>query len=369
MQKKQNTTGLIWFRNNLRIADNVSLQKAINQNKKVIAVISTDWHIKPSNKDSILDLVDQKIKLSKRVQCDNLICLGDVFHSREAQRLDVLSTFEECLDKINENEMTLNVIAGNHDKTDYESEKSFLSSFKHHPGIVLYNSLITGKCFKTNIVLYFLQFYSENLWIEKFNKIETDKKFKNVLFTHVAFEGSINNDGSKVTSPIKPSLFNHFDLVISGHYHNHQKVTDNIIHCPSIQQNNYGEDQFKGFMLLYEDLNWEIVPSSFKRYEKIQINLETISKQEINDITEQFSNSKDNVRFEFLGSESKVKALKKQRFVDVGIEVKTKYKEVEDNLEYNEEVTEYNKESLKEEFKIFCKKENKDYKQGKKYLV
>ena len=42
MQEKQNTTGLIWFRNNLRTTDNVSLQKAINQNKKVIAIYFFD---------------------------------------------------------------------------------------------------------------------------------------------------------------------------------------------------------------------------------------------------------------------------------------------------------------------------------------
>ena len=38
MQKKQNTTGLIWFRNNLRVNDNVSLKKAIENHKRVIAV-------------------------------------------------------------------------------------------------------------------------------------------------------------------------------------------------------------------------------------------------------------------------------------------------------------------------------------------
>ncbi|MBU3012819.1 DASH family cryptochrome [Polaribacter vadi] len=42
MQKKQNTTGLIWFRNNLRTTDNVSLQKTFNHHKKVIAVYFFD---------------------------------------------------------------------------------------------------------------------------------------------------------------------------------------------------------------------------------------------------------------------------------------------------------------------------------------
>jgi deoxyribodipyrimidine photo-lyase len=42
MQKKQNTTGLIWFRNNLRIHDNISLQKATENHAKVIAVYFFD---------------------------------------------------------------------------------------------------------------------------------------------------------------------------------------------------------------------------------------------------------------------------------------------------------------------------------------
>lgn len=42
MQKKQNTTGLIWFRNNLRTQDNKSIQKAIKNHNRVIAVYFFD---------------------------------------------------------------------------------------------------------------------------------------------------------------------------------------------------------------------------------------------------------------------------------------------------------------------------------------
>ena len=42
MQEKQNNTGLIWFRNNLRTQDNASLKKAIDTHKKVIAVYFFD---------------------------------------------------------------------------------------------------------------------------------------------------------------------------------------------------------------------------------------------------------------------------------------------------------------------------------------
>ncbi len=42
MQKKQNTTGLIWFRNNLRTKDNISILKAVENHEKVIAVYFFD---------------------------------------------------------------------------------------------------------------------------------------------------------------------------------------------------------------------------------------------------------------------------------------------------------------------------------------
>lgn len=42
MQKKQENTGLIWFRNNLRVNDNASLEKARNNHSKIIAIYFFD---------------------------------------------------------------------------------------------------------------------------------------------------------------------------------------------------------------------------------------------------------------------------------------------------------------------------------------
>ena len=42
MQEKQKETGLIWFRNNLRVNDNISLKKAIENHTKIIAVYFFD---------------------------------------------------------------------------------------------------------------------------------------------------------------------------------------------------------------------------------------------------------------------------------------------------------------------------------------
>ena len=45
MQQKQTSTGLVWFQNNLRIHDNISLAKACENHEKVIGVFIFDKHI------------------------------------------------------------------------------------------------------------------------------------------------------------------------------------------------------------------------------------------------------------------------------------------------------------------------------------
>ena len=42
MQKKQNKTALVWFRNDLRVHDNVVLQAAIENSQNVIALYCFD---------------------------------------------------------------------------------------------------------------------------------------------------------------------------------------------------------------------------------------------------------------------------------------------------------------------------------------
>ncbi|WP_299061987.1 DASH family cryptochrome [uncultured Polaribacter sp.] len=42
MQQQQKNTGLVWFRNNLRVNDNISLKKAVENHKKVIAIYFFD---------------------------------------------------------------------------------------------------------------------------------------------------------------------------------------------------------------------------------------------------------------------------------------------------------------------------------------
>lgn len=335
--------------------------------KKPIAVISTDWHIKKDNIESITALIKEKCDLAEKLGVKYLICLGDVFESRISQREDVLNAFKHILDIIKSRQLRLFLIPGNHDKTDYDAESSFLLPYSSHNGIQLIS--VESGINVGDIDLFFLPFFSENIWLNKFEDIKLSNR-KSILFTHIAVTGSVNNDGTHVSSSISPKLFDKFEKVFSGHYHDQQKIGKNFYHLPSIQQNNYGENNQKGFTVLYDDCSHELVKSTFKEFVKVKVDLDNCSQDDLNVLKQKWGRSNNNIRFEFSGSEDMLKSLKKDDFISIGIDIKTKSKEIINDIEYVEtaEIVEHNKDTILEAFKNFCEKENYNYEQGVGYL-
>lgn len=336
----------------------------------VVSIISTDWHLQQSNMTTVIDLVLQQIDLAKRYNCDNLICLGDVFDSRVSQREEVLNAFNTILDKIMTEGLTLHCIPGNHDKTNYKSNSSFLNPFKYHPALQLYDKpciKMIGNCYCT-----FIPFYDTEPWMYEYENVikslPTSVGKKQVLFSHIALNGSVNNDGSKVVSSVTPNkLLKTFDKVYLGHYHNVQALTPDVIHVPSIQQNNFGEDPEKGFFLLFDDGDFEFVKSNFKEYYAIKIDADETPKAElmklISDVPENAY-----VKVEVLGSESKLKSLSEDLFSERGIILKKRRKDLEDNIRPEKMSFDLSKSNVKDLFKQFCEEKGYDFEKGFIYL-
>ena len=346
-------------------------------NKQALAVFSTDLHLKTQNIDQIIDLVTQQCELAKSTGAKYLICLGDVFDSRIAQREDILTAFGKILDIIKSYDLKMWLIPGNHDKTDYVSSNSFLSPFSTHPCLTLVHLSGSIPFLDSKIRLGFIPFFKEEVWLQQFEEYcdylgleDLDPEIKIILCTHIAVTGSQNNDGKPASSILSTKLFKPFFKVFSGHYHDQQKIGSNFYHLPSIQQNNFGENTDKGFTILYSDGSHELVKSKFREYHKVEIDLDNITGSELNVLRQQYSEVKDNIRFEFKGSEKVLKSLRKEDFTSLGIDVKTKVKEIESDIEYADstEVIEHTKESIREEFEKFCKQESLNWEEGLKFL-
>ena len=331
----------------------------------MVTIISNDWHIKPSNVDEIIDLTKQKIQLAKKHSIKKVFILGDIFQSRQSQPLSVLKCFEQVLDLFDKGNVEVIVTPGNHDKTNYESYHSFLDSFSWHPALLLMNGHDSIQIDDINFIC--IPFFSNDIWLkelEESRKLINNQIKYNILLSHIAFNGSVNNDGSKVENKIKPELVKDFDAVFLGHYHNYHKVSKEIYHLPCLQQNNFGEDSNKGFTLIKEDGSFEIVKSKFKEFLTVEVDANTLTKKEISKMIKSTDPKENYVRIKVKGSEDKVKSLKLDEFKVLGYDIKTEHEDILTSIKEVElgKIIEFNESLIIEEFKMFCQEEGFDEK-------
>lgn len=231
--------------------------------------------------------------------------MGDLFDNRKAQKLSVLSSMKKILKNC-----PMMIIPGNHDKYDQSDRSSYIDMYDN-----VANVIDDGHFVEVNggkILLCFMPFFTNDVYIEKLEKLKqniNDSYKKVFLFTHIAINGVRNNDGSLVDNGIKLSMFTEFDHVFVGHYHNKSKVGKNITYIGSAFQSNYGEDNNKGFTLLYEDGSTTFIKSKFPEYVVYKLDVDEIEPHDLpkvcDDLIEKRTGMDDgNVRVLFVGKET-----------------------------------------------------------------
>lgn len=312
-------------------------------------LICMDTHIKDSNVDLIEILFDQIIEVCKKNNIKTILHGGDIFNSRTAQSLNVLRCFNNILNKLQDNGLNLWAIPGNHDKANLEDTFSFLNVFGSHSSFQLLEREHSVEELSDRMIFHFLPYFKENgSYLERLSNIKVDSKKKNVLITHIAVSGVKNNDGSVVNNNVKSELFKQFDKVYVAHYHNKQKVSDNIEYLGSLYPANYGEDNQKGIHIVDEDMNLEFIKLDFPEYYHYKF-----KTSDIKDIRRKLKeiDQKHNIRFTIKGNEEEIENFNKKIFDDYLIEVRYE-KEYSDK---NVELKKYKIEDIYSSFEEFCK--------------
>ena len=272
-------------------------KKVIKQDKTPIAVVLTDTHLKKGNEELVIDIFKQAISLCEKLGVNKLLHGGDFFTSRNAQPLEVLTTADKIFRMLQEAQLFVDIIPGNHDKTDLSSSASYLDIFRELVSVYpVYSSLVID-----DVCIHLLPYFKENTtYGAELSKIKVDKNYINILLTHIAVAGVKNNDYSKVENDLKPEMFKQFKSVLVGHYHNQSQVGDNIYYIGSSYQANHGEDNKKGFTVLYSDGSHGFVKSNFPEYIKVTVNAS--DKKRLKEVQKELANSKDHVRIELEGT-------------------------------------------------------------------
>jgi len=333
--------------------------------KEVVGILVNDIHLDKDNGELVKDVFKQLIKVCKEYDTKCIFCGGDVFTNRSGQPLQCLTDWKEILELLTKNKLNIHVIPGNHDKTDSDDERSYLDVYSE-PCISLYRS--ATRRFINGAVIVFIPYFKDEKWVEEFERVnsEIEDNFQEgdissdmsiFMITHSGFDGVMNNDGSKVSSIIKPSMFKDYTKVLIGHYHNASKLADNVIYTGSAYQNNYGENIIdKGFTVLFKDGSTKFLPSKFPKYIKEVI--EASDKESLRNLLEKYEGETyDHIRFVFIGKKTDCQKI---NISDIqskyGIDVKFECDEEKEAIEISESdsVLSYDKKTVTKDFLKFC---------------
>lgn len=329
--------------------------------KKPLFAIWNDIHLGVGNCQELLISTRHMVEHLLQNDIKVLINNGDFFHSRSSQTQEVLTTANEILKIINDSGVRHIINVGNHDRQSYFKPESFLDSFKFHPGVEIYDGTITTLEI-SGVSVSLSPFFDDSILVPMLEEVDGG----DILLGHWEMLGSSHLGKVSEKTTITPKLLKKFKKVYLGHYHNHQEITKDIVHLPSLRQNSFGEDDKKGFTIVYDDLSYEIVPGVFKRFNKLVLNIDELSNDDIKELVSIHSNSSDTIRFEFIGEETKLKALDKEQFLGTGIDVKLKFQKkykVEDGVK-PELIKKFDRHQIEESFKEFCEEKDYPYEEG-----
>ena len=328
-------------------------------NKSPVAILGFDPHLSKDNVMVVRDLFNQTFALAEEIGCKIVILGGDVFTSRSAQPLEVLDAWREITEEAEARGLEIAAIPGNHDKTDPNSDRSYLSVC---PGAATVVSRASE--FVWNGVSFVLiPYYGDAKWLEE--KLAVDNGLERETFdgprfmiTHVAVEGVRNNDGTQVESDIRPDMFRNYDAVFVGHYHNASDVGEKVHYLGSMCQNNFGETaEDKGVTIVYDDGTWEHRPLRFPRYIR-----ETVSATDtatLRNLMDKYSGEDyDRVRIVVTGSKADCEKLNASEFSAVGIEIKFQADETAAAMATAadpEKIVTFRKSTIVKNFMEFCK--------------
>jgi DNA repair exonuclease SbcCD nuclease subunit len=192
-----------------------------------------DQHFKPDNVEETDMLVDELDKFLQTRKYNYIISMGDLLHTNERIHSNALNRATKYLLLLSKNSETF-VLVGNHDYincSQFMTENHWLNCMKSVPNIH-----IVDKTIKVGDITM-CPFVPDGRFIEALNIIP-DWKFSKCIFGHQLIDGC--KMGSIKVSGVE-EWKESYPMLICGHVHDKQNVSDNLIYIGSALQESFGE--------------------------------------------------------------------------------------------------------------------------------
>ncbi len=345
----------------------------MSKEKIPCALLVNDIHVSKDNISEFQKNWGEVLEICKSQDIKEIIVGGDLLQSRSSyQTLDVLLAVRQAIIKATNAGLTLTIAEGNHDLVDQEAILGYCHVFSEYPNVYVVDDY-TAMEFGDDVMLYTMSYAPENgsftnrLQDILDNDFDADKY--NILYIHEGVRGGLAMPSD---DELPTKIFKDFDAVLVGHYHNRCKIKGtNIEYIGASRQHNFGEDEEKGYTILYTDGSYEFVKNKANiRYKVIDLSLQDVDGNLIDKLNDIKADGKYKVKARINCSETDVQNVDKQKLLEAGaakVEIVTE-KTVAKSIEAHSLDRKFDKTGIKKEYESFCSVKVIDSSMGLQYL-
>lgn len=329
-------------------------------------LLLNDIHISKDNIPAFKANWQEAIDICRKMDVKEIAIGGDLFFSRAAQTLDVLLAVHDALLTAAEHGIHVTIAEGNHDKVNQENERGYCHVFDQHSNVLVcdeYVSLPLGD--DCRFVLHMMGYFPEDgsfcTRLDRLKEEALDPKRLNFLYIHEGINGALAQPNDK---ELPAKIFEEFDKVFVGHYHNRTIIDKtHIEYIGSSRQHNFGEDEEKGYTVIYTDGSHEFIKNQANtRYRVIDVAAERAGLHLMDELREIDADGRYKVKVRVHAPQAAMKSVDKAALLDAGA---TKVELIADDEEMLEVAAsslfeKFDSHRIRETYEEFCREKQID---------
>ena len=329
-------------------------------------LLLNDIHISKDNIPAFKANWQEAIDICRKMDVKEIAIGGDLFFSRAAQTLDVLLAVHDALLTAAEHGIHVTIAEGNHDKVNQENERGYCHVFDQHSNVLVcdeYVSLPMGD--DCRFVLHMMGYFPEDgsfcTHLDRLKEEALDPKRLNFLYIHEGINGALAQPNDK---ELPAKIFEEFDKVFVGHYHNRTIIPKTRIeYIGSSRQHNFGEDEEKGYTVIYTDGTHKFIKNQANtRYRVIDITTERAGLHLMDELREIDADGRYKVKVRVHAPQAAIKSVDKSALLDAGATKVELIADDEDMLEASSSslFEKFDSHRIRETYEEFCREKQID---------
>ena len=329
-------------------------------------LLLNDIHISKDNIPAFKANWQEAIDICRKMDVKEIAIGGDLFFSRAAQTLEVLLAVHDALLTAAEHGIHLTIAEGNHDKVNQENERGYCHVFDQHSNVLVCDEFVSlplgDDCrFVLHMMGYFPEDGSFCTRLDRLKEEALDPKRLNFLYIHEGINGALAQPNDK---ELPAKIFEEFDKVFVGHYHNRTIIDKTRIeYIGSSRQHNFGEDEDKGYTVIYTDGSHEFIKNQANtRYRVIDVAAERAGLHLMDELREIDADGRYKVKVRVHAPQAAMKSVDKAALLDAGA---TKVELIADDEEMLEVAAsslfeKFDSHRIRETYEEFCREKQID---------